>query len=312
MQNKKSIWKWLTEYFAVFVASMLIAISMYTFVTPTKLFAGGITGVASAVSFVVCSFVDTVTVEQLMPILYMAFNVPIMILALVFLRGDFTAKTIFSIVVSTVAMSVLPELFPTFQFSESRIISTIIGGVLLGSGMYVAYVNNASNGGTEIIGRVISVKRPEVDLSKVITILNFSLTVVGGTVIMIVEGESFWIIAYSLLFVLIAGEFMGMLQRGFNNPQKFLIVTGKSQQLTDAIVAKFKRGLNISDTNNCYDGTPRKMLVVVVQSKQAPILKQIIADIDPDAFTIVKDVYDVFSRPTFNWSYKTNEQSKKK
>ena len=37
-----------------------------------------------------------------------------------------------------------------------------------------------------------------------------------------------------------------------------------------------------------------------------------LADIDPDAFTIVKDVYDVFSRPTFNWSYKTNEQSKKK
>ncbi len=312
MQNKKSIWKWITEYFAVFVASLLISISMYTFVTPTKLFAGGITGVASAVAFVVCSFVDTITVEQLMPILYMSFNVPIMILALIFLRGDFTAKTIFSIAVSTVAMSVLPEWFPTFQFSESRIISTIMGGVLLGGGMYVAYANNASNGGTEIIGRVISAKRPEVDLSKVITILNFALTVVGGIVIMIVEGESFWIIVYSLLFVLIAGEFMGMLQRGFNNPQKFLIVTGKSQQLTDAIVREFKRGLNISDTNNCYDGTPRKMLVVVVQSKQAPILKQIITDIDPDAFTIVKDVYDVFSRPTFNWSYKTNEQSKKK
>ncbi|MBR1954365.1 MAG: YitT family protein, partial [Clostridia bacterium] len=69
MQNKKSLWRWITEYFAVFVASLLIAVSMYTFVTPTKLFAGGITGVASAVAFVVCSFVDTVTVEQLMPIL---------------------------------------------------------------------------------------------------------------------------------------------------------------------------------------------------------------------------------------------------
>ena len=312
MQNKKSLWQWITEYFAVFVASMLIAVSMYTFVTPTKLFAGGLTGVASAVAFVVCSFVDTITVEQLMPILYMALNVPVMILALVFLRGDFTAKTIFSIGMSTIAMSVLPKWFPAFQFSESRIISTIIGGVLLGGGMYVAYVSNASNGGTEIIGRVISVKRPELDLSKIITIINFVLTIVGGVVIMVVEGESFWIVAYSLLFVLIAGEFMGMLQRGFDNPQKFLIVTGKSQQLTDTIVKEFKRGLNVSDTNNCYDGTPRKMLVVVVQAKQAPKLKQIIANIDADAFTIVKDVYDVFSRPTFNWSYKTNEQSKKK
>lgn len=312
MQSKKGVWQWITEYFAVFVASMLIAVSMYTFVTPTKLFAGGITGVASALAFVVCSFVDTITVEQLMPIFYVALNVPIMILALVFLRGDFTAKTIFSIVVATVAMSIMPELFPTFQFSESRIISTIFGGVLLGAGMYLAYVCNASNGGTEIIGRVISVKRPELDLSKIITIMNFALTIVGGIAIMIAEGENFWIIAYSLLFVLIAGEFMGMLQRGFDNPQKFLIVTGKSQQLTEAIVGEFKRGLNISDTNNCYDGTSRKMLVVVVQSKQAPKLKQIITNIDPDAFTIVKDVHDVFSRPTFNWSYKINEQSKKK
>ena len=308
MQSKKGLWQWITEYFAVFVASMLIAVSMYTFVTPTKLFAGGITGVASALAFVVCSFVDTITVEQLMPIFYVALNVPIMILALVFLRGDFTAKTIFSIVVATVAMSIMPELFPTFQFSESRIISTIFGGVLLGAGMYLAYVCNASNGGTEIIGRVISVKRPELDLSKVITIMNFTLTIVGGIAIMFAEGENFWIIVYSLLFVLIAGEFMGMLQRGFDNPQKFLIVTGKSQQLTEAIVGEFKRGLNISDTNNCYDGTLRKMLVVVVQSKQAPTPKQIITNIDPDAFTIVKDVHDVFARPTFSWSYKINGQ----
>ena len=102
MQNKKSLWQWITEYFAVFVASILIAISMYTFVTPTKLFAGGITGVASAVAFVVCSFVDTVTVEQLVPVFYISLNVPIMILALVFLRGDFTAKTIFSIGMSSI------------------------------------------------------------------------------------------------------------------------------------------------------------------------------------------------------------------
>ena len=33
-----------------------------------------------------------------------------------------------------------------------------------------------------------------------------------------------------------------------------------------------------SAENNCYDGTPRKMLVVVVQAKQAPKLKQIAKD----------------------------------
>ena len=312
LQNKKSLWQWIKEYFAVFVASLFIAISMYTFVNPTKLVAGGITGIASVLAFVLSALVDGITVEQTMPVLYVLLNVPIMILSLVYLRGDFTFKTIFSVLVSYAAMAVLPKWFPAFQFAESRIISTIIGGVLLGAGMYVASVNNASNGGTEIIGKVINLKRPELDLSKIILIINFILTVVGGVVIMIVEGESFWIVMYSLLFVVIAGEFMGILQRGFDHPQKFLIVTSKHQQLKDAIIANFKRGLSVTETGKPYDGIERKMIVVVVQFRQSPRLKQLIATIDPDAFTIVKDVHDVFSRPTFNWSYKTNENTNQK
>lgn len=307
MQRKKSLWQWIKEYFEVFVASIFIAICMYTFVNPTKIVAGGITGVATSLSFVITAFADTVTVDQLMPILYIVLNIPILVLSIVFLRGDFTVKTIFSVIVSTVAMSVFPVVIPDFQFFESRTISMIIGGVLLGAGMYVASVNNASNGGTEVIARIISSRRPELDLSKVIMIINFILTVLGGVAIMIVEGESFWIVMYSLMFVVVASEFMGMLQRGFDNPQKFLIVTGKSQQLKDAITNNFKRGLNVVETTNCYDGVQRKMLVVVVQFRQSPKLKQLIADIDPDAFTVVKDVYDVFSRPTFNRSYINNE-----
>lgn len=286
--------------------------SMYTFVNPTKIVAGGITGVASALAFLFSSLIPGLTVEGFMPILYMGLNIPIMVLSLIYLRGDFTFKTIFSVLVSTVAMSVFPKLIPTLIFDQSRIISTILGGVMLGGGMYLAYVNNASNGGTEIIARIVNLKRPELDLSKVILILNFVLTVSCGILIMVVEGENFWIVMYSLLFVVIAGEFMGMLQRGFDHPQKFLIITGKSQELKDAIIGKFKRGLSVAETGNCYDGTPRKIIVVVVQFKQSPQLKQLIDTIDPNAFTIVKDVHDVFSRPTFNWSYKTNEQSNKK
>lgn len=307
MQRKKSLWQWIKEYFEVFVASIFIAICMYTFVNPTKIVAGGITGVATSLSFVFSAIFDTVTVDQIMPVLYILLNLPIMVLSLIFLRGDFTIKTIFSVIVSTVAMSIFPVVVPDFQFFESRTISMIIGGVLLGAGMYVASVNNASNGGTEVIARIISSRRPELDLSKVIMIINFILTVLGGVAIMIVEGESFWIVMYSLMFVVVASEFMGMLQRGFDNPQKFLIVTGKSQQLKDAITNNFKRGLNVVETTNCYDGVQRKMLVVVVQFRQSPKLKQLIADIDPDAFTVVKDVYDVFSRPTFNRSYINNE-----
>ena len=98
----------------------------------------------------------------------------------------------------------------------------------------------------------------------------------------------------------------GMFKRGFNHPQKFLIVTSEYDKISQAITARFKRGCSFMDTRvSSPDGPSRKIVMVVVQHRQAPALKQIIRAVDPEAFTIVKDVYDVFSRPTFNRSYKT-------
>lgn len=293
--------KYFKEYVWVTLGGVLNAVSLFTFVNPSMLVAGGFSGLASSLSYILELFLP-VDFDTLMSICYFALNVPLLICSLIFLRGDFTFKTIWATAVSSIVLGILPS---GFKFHGARLVSVIFGGILVGLAMYVAYENNGSNGGTEIIGRIFSKYHPETDISRVVLVSNLIITVCGSIVVMVVENQHFDIVLYSLMYVVIGGNVLGMLKRGFNHPQKFLIVTSKYEKIGADISRYFKRGYTLFDVANSYDGVERKMIVVVVQYRQLHFLKHIIRRRDPNAFTVIKDVYDVFSRPTFNRSYKT-------
>lgn len=299
---KKKLGKYLIEYLWVAVGASLNAVALFCFINPANLVAGGFSGVSSVLSHVVCAIFPDADFSSMMSVFYFVLNLPFLVWSLISLRGDFTFKTIWSTVVCSVVLGILPQ---RMVFSSSRLVCVVFGGMLMGISMFICAINNGSNGGTEIIGKLVSKNHPERDMSNTITIANFATASFGCIVLMILKNESVWIVLYSLLFVVIGGEAMGILSRGADSSQKFLIVTDKYDEISTEILEKFGRGLTLFDVED-KDGQPseRKMIMVIVQYRQAPLLKQIIRKHDPSAFTFVKYVYDVFSRPGFNRSYK--------
>ncbi len=298
----KQVLHFIKSYAVVSLAGVLNAISLFSFINPVNLIAGGFSGLASTLSHVFVLFLD-VEFEQLMSVVYFVLNIPLLICSLIFLRGDFTFKTIWATLVSSVVLGILPK---DLQFNSSPIICVIFGGLIIGVAMFIAYEENGSNGGTEVIGRIVNKYHPEVDISRVILLCNFFITLSGSIVTVVVVPEAqVDIILYSFIYVLIGGNVLGMLRRGFNHPQKFLIVTTEYEKIGQDITRQFQRGYTTFDLENSYDGRTRKMLSVVVQYRQMNILKLLVRKRDPHAFTIIKDVSDVFSRPTFNRNYKT-------
>lgn len=303
----KQVGRFFYEYAMVSVAGILNAVSLFCFVDPSNLIAGGISGLSSVVAYILCAIFETVDFNIVKWIAYFLLNAPLLICSLVFLRGDFTFKTIWATVVCTAMGFLFSAYLPTsFQFVESKIIAVIFGGIIIGYSMYLASEFNGSNGGTEIIAKIVAKKKPGTDLSNVILIANLAILSVGSVVVMIIKQQRLGVAIYSLAYIFIGSIVMGMLKRGFNHPQKFLIVTTEYEKLSQDITAHFKRGLSyISVKNTRADSMDRKILVVIVQYRQAHHLKRLIKRHDPNAFTIVKDVHDVFSRPLFNRSYKT-------
>ncbi len=297
--------KKLREYFFVTIAGMLNAVSLYAFVNPSNLVAGGFSGLSSVIAHVIVAIDPAASFDSLMSIVYFCLNVPLLIVSLILLRGDFTFKTIWATVVCTITLDVLPQIFPGLRFDDSALIAVIFGGVIIGLSMYIAAVNNGSNAGTEVIAKVVSKYHPEIDLSKVILIANLCITIMGSVVVMlVVPNASFVVVLYSLTYVILGGTMMGIFTRGFDHPQKFIIVTTQYDLLAEIILNKFGRGLTLLDVEPTEGQPVRKALLVVVQYRQAAHLKEILKKYDPDAFTFIKDVHDVFSRPSFNRSYK--------
>lgn len=291
------------EYFFVTLAGVINAVSLAIFINPAKLVAGGISGLSSSLSYIFVRLIPNVPFETMVSILYFGLNVPLLILSLIFLRGDFTYKTIWATLVSTVLLRVIPT---ELQFDDhSKMTAILIGGVLIGLSMYIAAINNGSNAGTEIIARLVAKFKPEIDMSKILMLSNLAITGAGSVILMTLQNEKIWVVIYSLMYVMMGSKILGMLMRGLDHPQKFLIITSNPDELSQAITDTFKRGFSSMDIiNRNIDGKERKIISVIVQYRQAAKLKQIIKKYDPAAFTIVKDVYDVFSRPLFNRNYK--------
>ena len=300
----KDFWTKVKEYLWVTVAAIINAISMYTFVNPSHLIAGGFSGLSSALTYIIYPLIPNAGYEVVMPIVYWSLNVPLLICSLIFLRGDFTFKTIWATIVTTLAMSGLAY-FPDLQFTDSKLIAIIFGGILIGLAMYIAAENNGSNGGTEVIAKIVAKYRPEIDLSTVLLLSNFAVLIGGSIIVMVLVERNFAIVIYSVMYILIGSNVFAMFRRGFNHPQKFMIVTTEYEQLSADITEHFKRGCTCLDmVQSDENAPPRKIVMVIVQYRQVSRLKQIIKQRDPSAFTFVKDVHDIFSRPTFNRSYK--------
>ena len=303
--SKQQVLRGIYEYLIVTFAGMLNAISLYCFIDPSNLIAGGVSGLSSAVAYIICHFV-AIDFNVIKWIIYFVLNLPLLICSLIYLRGDFTFKTIWSTVVCTAAGFLLAFLPDSFQFKESPIIAVIFGGIIVGFSMYIASEVNGSNGGTEIIAKIVAKKKPGADLSNVILIANLIILVAGTVIVVILHGKRMGVVVYSLVYIFMGSFVMGMFKRGFNHPQKFSIITTKSDEMAKAITERFKRGLTYIDVENTREGSlDRKLVIVIVQYRQASQLRRIIKQCDPAAFTVVKDVHDVFSRPLFNRSYKT-------
>ena len=301
----KSILTKIKEYLWITVAGIVNGISMYTFINPAHLIAGGFSGLSSVLTYILEPLVG-IGFETLMSIVYFVLNIPLLICSLIFLRGDFTFKTIWATVVCTATLAILAY-FPQLQFTDTsaRLIAIIFGGIMIGYAMYIASEYNGSNGGTEVIAKIVAKYHPEIDLSNVILFANLFINVLGSVIVIFVKNESPIIAIYSLMYIFIGTTAMGMFKRGFNHPQKFMIVTTEYEQITADITQYFKRGCTCMDVvNPDKNAPPKKIVMVVIQYRQMTHLKQLIKLRDPHAFTFVKDVHDVFSRPTFNRGYK--------
>lgn len=292
---KKKFLTQLWNYFGLTLGALIGSLYLYVFTLPNSLVPGGVSGISSILQF-----------AGVLPAKYgiLLFNIPLLVLAVIFLSKDFAFKTIYATVLGSLFLNLFDDIqLPTF--TADRLVAVFLGGILSGISLYLATVNHGCNGGTEIIGRMIVKKNPEADFGNFLFCCNVVIMGVGGFFSSKTLTYDIWSVVYALLTSYVGSATYRVLDHGIDPALKYTIVTYKPREVSEAILFKFKRGVSLIETYQ-PDGSEsnKAILVVVIQYRQNAEMKNLLARIDERSFSFCIAVDSVVTRPNFNKRYK--------
>ncbi len=292
---KKNLWKVLGNYIRIIFASLLAAFSTHIFILPNKFVAGGISGIAGLLEY-----------TGVLPAKYGIYllNIPLLILAVIYLSKEYALKTIISATVNALFL-ILFDVIKLPVFTSEKIVAVFIGGILTGLSMIYAYMAGGSNGGTEIVAQLVIKKDPEKEAGQVMFVINILIMSVGGFLINKNVVFDLWVVVYSLLMSYISSSTYRILNRGFDPALKYIIITNKPNELSKQFLIRFRRGVSSTKLIN-PDGTPSEYtkVVVIIQYRQNVEMKKWLSSIDKECFAFSVQVDDVVTRPNFNKRYR--------
>ena len=287
------------EYFLIIVGVSLYALGWAVFLTPNHMIGGGVTGFASIIQY---AFGINISIT------YFILNIILLIIGTKILGTGFGFKTIFAIIMTSVMLAVTKELIPidfVTEFSQdSKIVCTVLGGIMAGVGIGLSMSQGGSTGGTDIIALVWCKFRPAspgrviliIDIIIILSSLLFPSYSDEAATQLIPFNEKLAIVVYGLMQVTVCGYTIDLYISGSKQSVQVFIFTKKVEAMADAIAFDMKRGVTMIPAKGWFSKEDKQVLMVVTRKTDLNLLLRYVKSIDPDAFLSVSSVMGVYGQ----------------
>lgn len=274
---KKNFLQLAKETFIVTLGCMIMAFNINYFFLGNKLAQGGVGGLSLIIHYL--SHID-------ISYIYFGLNVPLIIAAYIFLGKEFVVKTLYATVVLTISL----KIFGNFREPLDEILmASILGGALNGIGIGIVFYAGGSTGGTDIIAKIIN-KYYGIALGKVLLAMDFIIL----SLVAFIFGKI--IFMYTLISLIVTAKIVDLIQEGIYSAKGVTIITNKTEELKNRIMQDVERGLTIINAQGAYTQKDVSMLYCVVGKYQLMKVKNIVKEVDPEAFMIVSHVHEVIGK----------------
>ena len=269
------------DYLLIAFWSFVFALSCNLFIVPFGLYNGGIIGVAQLIRTFLINVLHISVNFDLTGIANLAINVPLLIISLKVLNKKFVYKTILSVVVQTIAFSILFESSPI----NDELASIVVGGAISGFAISQILVYKASGGGNDILGMFVTLNHPKITVGKYCFYFNCVLYTLCATLF------NFEVAIYSIIQAFV---YSFMVDRGhLENIDVALMIFTKNKTVKEMIMKDNRRGVTAWIGKGAYTNNETEVLVSVVSKYEVNELKKKIRTLDKDAFIIITNVEDV-------------------
>lgn len=282
----KQLWQKFGWIPATIMGSALFSLGFSLFLAPNDMNPGGISGLA----MVAVELFQVSTVGRLTFLI----NLPLFLLGGIKIGKRFFAGSFLGMCLSSLLIDLFDSLPAT---TPEPLIGVIYGGVLCGLGLGIVFMSGTSTGGSDILVRLLKLKYRNVPIGQISMCFDAVVVLLTG----LVFGD-FSKALYSGVAVYLTGKVLDAVIYRFDFSKVALIISPEYEAIAQAIDQKLQRGATFLQAEGSYSHKPTKVVLAAVKRQQLAELKELVVDIDPNAFIIVQEAHQVlgdgFSRYT--------------
>ena len=171
------------------------------------------------------------------------------------------------------------------------ILAAIYGGILSGLGIALTYRAGGSTGGTDLVAKLVQVKKQHMNLSEILLIVD-SIIIATSSIIF----NSIEVALYSIVSLYVMTKMLDLVLVGAEYSKAVFIITEKDKEISDYMHSVLSRTTTKINAVGTYTNTEKRILLCVVNKKEIPKLKEGILGIDDKAFTIITTVTDAYGQ----------------
>lgn len=267
----------LYDYLIMTVGAFLLAFAIQMFYLPQNLVTGGFSGL----SIIITRYVESIFgISIPISLINLSLDIPLLIVTFFLLGFSMVIRTFYS----TLAVSFFLQVCTFFpSFNNDMFISAVFGGVCAGVGIGLVISKQSTTGGTDLISMIVNNYNKHINISKIMFCIDSCIIMLGIFAFGFERGM------YAIISVYICTKFIDTVIEGVNFSKVAYIITDKYDEVSDKILTDLDRGVTAINAKGMYTKQDRVMLMVVVNTKQLPILKSIAKTIDPNSFIIVSE-----------------------
>lgn len=281
-------------YLNITIGVIFIALSYYFLFLPHNLVTGGVTGIAIIIN-------DLFNGNFMSSIFIYVLNAILLLLGLFVFGKEFLWKTLYgSILLPTIILVFeLLHIAPNILFEIEKnffeamnpiseiILSVVLGSFLTGFGLGLCFKNNASTGGMDILQKMV-VKFFHFPFSKTVYVTDGIIIMISLFVFGIEQTM------YSLFSIYLIGLFIDLVCMGGTSRRTAFIISEKNEEIKKVIIEKLGRGVTVVPASGGYSAKQYDMLVSTLSKNESYVLKDIILEIDTNAFTFFVSAKEVY------------------
>ncbi|HHT34490.1 MAG: YitT family protein [Proteiniphilum sp.] len=275
---KSFYWK---DYLVITVGLMLFAIGFTGFIMPNEIVVGGLGGVGLLFKY---------AFDWPLFMTFLVGNGVMMVLAWFILGKGYVFKALYGVVGVTLLMAVAENLITEAIIHTDPLIASIIGAVFSGTGLGLVYSRNASTGGTDILGAVIT-KYRYISMGR--GLLYIDLVIVSSSYLLF---QSFEKIIYGLIVVSVMYYTVDLVINGARQSVQFIIFSTRYNEIASHINSELNRGCTVLEGTGWYSQQPQKVLIILARKTESSSIFRLVKRIDENAFISQSNVVGVYGK----------------